>query len=179
MIWNIDIIKHIDTYLTNPLDSINFLKIVEPHVRIDDNINPIIYDILMISMNKILKYHQGDNICDNCKILDNYEECISCHKNLCEKCMRTERNYRSKRDFIDSPHYRKICGECYLNYSRDNKLWCYYCRNILEFDARNNKFCFKDCAACGSKICDCCTTKSKCIDYREHNFIRNYHVYKK
>lgn len=165
-ILNIDAIKCINNYIKSPIDSINFLRVIEKYFRDEHNyIHPVIHEMLIEREDFILNYHKNHIMCDSieCHEFGELTQCDICHKNLCHKCPKSE-NY----NFINLPFGRYMCSSCYYNYCKDHELFCMFCNNVLMYNGVRRSIICNMCKTCERYSC------VGCINDRSHNFITKF-----
>ena len=85
-IINIDIIILINSYLKNPRDSMNYLKVICPYFSNNNYIHPKIHNLIMKLTEMFVSRHINDSVCDKCDKLNNCTTCYGCYKDLCYGC---------------------------------------------------------------------------------------------
>lgn len=169
---NIDNIKDINKNL-NPIDSINFLKSIEADYRENNHINPNIYNMLVLSMDKIL--NNIDVMCNNCCKTNNCIQCETCHKYHCEECNEDQMNKISNVSCIIHEDISTICAKC-LEGLKESYL-CDECNNMVFFDAGLRKFKFMRCECCEKIKCFSCNESDENYNNNNdasHSFIEDY-----
>jgi hypothetical protein len=164
---DIGVIEHINYFLKNPLDSINFIKTIDQYFTHQQYYHHMLHKMLILSTDKILEYHKNDKMCDNCEMLNNnHISCLVCEKTLCDGCFYDKTEIRVVVEKYDWGAFCvnkkiKICRKCFLDFFANDCLQCTICSkpfhimpfnymyilpnldSIIRFECNNPCGCFK------------------------------------